>query len=171
MTAPNESPVARVIALATSHTPHESGRLRFEIAADVLYPAMLELIENGAAPVLDWDAREPIVHPHYARLLANIRRRPAAIADARLHCEALSHAPDRRAARAEVLELARKWFTAELAARFGTSDFDLRITCDYRACDGCEGTGEVEAGRTGLSVTCPLCEGHGSQKMPSPWRL
>lgn len=158
--------------LAKELTPHESGRRRFEIAAAVLYPAMLDLIEGEDQPLLDGpDLFDPISQPYYARLLFNIRRKPEAIADARLHFEAIGQAPDRRAARAEVLELARKWFTAELAASIGTSDFDLRITCDYRACDGCEGSGQVAAGKTGLSVECPLCEGLGQLKVPSPWRL
>src|SRR5690606_4319294 len=84
MTPPNESPVASLFTLATALTPHESGRHRFEVAAAVLYPAMLDLIESDAQPLLDWAAREPIEHRDYARRLVNIRRRPAAIADARL---------------------------------------------------------------------------------------
>jgi hypothetical protein len=144
-----------------------AGEGGYAIPAAVLYPAMLPLVDSDLQPTLPGDDDRR----HYERLLAKVRAMRTAITDAGLPVDEVTD-PSRRAARAEVLEACRLWFTAELHAAYKDAGrMRLHISIEWKKCDACNGTGKVEAGTTGIMVDCPVCGGAGSFKVPSPWRL
>jgi hypothetical protein len=161
-------PMFEKLAKHVEREARADGRCGLAIAASDLYPAMLALIaDEDAAPTLaDQDSRD-----HYARLLRHARTKPQAIADAaRPFAAAVTWPADRRKERAQILELARCWFTAEVHAAVGSEQaIALHITRDTAPCDNCGGTGKVYAGKQ--EIDCPVCGGARHVKVESPWRL
>lgn len=152
--------------------PAGEGIRALAIPASVLYPAMLALVadEKRQPTLADKDSRE-----HYARKLKRVRSKPAWLAAAATPYDRVHELNDgERDGRTEVLELCRTWFTAELHAHVcaegGEGKLALHITLDSIACDNCEGTGEVFAGKS-AKVTCPVCAGEKTITVASPWRL